>query len=111
MKAIENDFQRFSGNVKEITNIPPEEVAALLLDPPNKLTFPLRHPIWKARGVENVGEWRDLMEQRVLREADNITEIFRVFAKAMNNKFQGKNDKAKKYSDESDINWIQWWHH
>lgn len=94
--AIENDYNGFVERVKEITDLPAEEVAALLYDPP-KLNFPPGHPLWLARGVEHVGQWRELKEKRVLNDAKNTLGILRAFAAAMKNAYEreGRSDNDK----------------
>jgi hypothetical protein len=108
--TINNDPDHFADNVRGLYSrvfpqpeFAPQEFAALILAPPDKLTLPPGHPVWLSRGVRNIGEWQHLAgTDRVLRTAANADRIARSYLKAMRNNWMRKVAEHPETSDKAE---------
>lgn len=100
--AVNENLEDFRTRIRElIPNLEPMELTALLLSPPNNLTFPPGHPIWLARGVKDVREWRELGLDRIFKDLANVKKIVKEFAIALRRAFErhGASEKASYVSE------------
>jgi len=102
--TISEDYQGITKRIEalNIPNFSPEECEALILSPPDNLTFPPRHPLWLARGVRNESEWRELgADMRIIKDITNLEGIITAFGIALRRAFErkGRSDKIVYVSD------------
>lgn len=82
----------------ERENITVEQINALylaLLLSPQKITFPPGHEYWKALGVNNAGEWKQLGPRRALILFDNFERVSRVYLKAADKTYKNKGMRSR----------------